>query len=1235
MPFDGGRVAARGFQYQYLRTVEALLASVADGEVAACRIEGPADAVSLQHADSVDFDLVDTGGHSLMAVQVKSASTTRVMPAREAVSVLVHLVTGFEAREYRLITSATPDESCQRLAEILRRHGDNVATLQAEFKKLLARAPKVWGLCEALSPQQWQRVGRAAIEFDARSDVQLREDLNRALRRQRGQTRRGLSHRSGGLVLGYLVAEVMRRAADPGLARWEVADFRQRALVSDAELLAAVGRQDFGLIYGQMPVVPEVERSELVDRVTEVLSGPDVGSEGIVVCVITGLSGLGKSSLAAAHIADQAFRYDAIFWVDSETEESLIASFARVLAHLTGSSKPTEVADPRLLRETVHAELQALPGPWLMVFDDAGLRTAGAWLPRHGRGHVIVTTLGGNWRNAQGHIELGPMSGDEAMQLLRLRLALSEQEAADHQASLSQLAHTLEYWPLAIEVACGYLVSCEIHVSRLTAYSDTLLSRAADDEDSVPTGYPRTLAAAVALSVDRLIHGARAKNLLHETLTTLATLCWLGPRRAPVHLALAGAFATSEDVPAAPGWVIFDEAYVPVREVIRELLNVSLVRYDEPLPARAEFFPGSEDTVSMNAVLQLILAQHLQLSETADVGLPIVAFHTDRWLRGAIHTGQAERAWELAQHATALVGHIKAVPVADLHTSLLMGNLAGFHHAHGQYDAAQNLLELELEWLRRAGDPDRSLTAQAHALLAHIAQLRQRPDTPDQITAHLRPLLNYLQQFNGPSSPKVSELAIEASLILQTQMRIERNSALAELLQAFQAVADSLPPTGISHAVKDLRDIQELLSSGAADRAEQAVSAALAQSPHPWSPTTADLKRLLIEAFVMQERWEEADVALTDFLPYAGARTLHGFAVHHLVHNVGCQSAWKWVLTGEQRAIDLLGRLLEETSILQNPALQTSTDHARFLLLQVVHGSWRAVSGNSFDGGVVELMSQLNDKVFTDPHDPASVWERIYFGLPSRMSAVAGEVVHRSYQEEGDAIAADTRALIRDSPELAAAYEAADCHAILTVSSDPVYGFLDGRSNIDVLLPEALEFLPSVSPVVLLQPSKMLGATSLESGRTVEMQVQRACAKGFRRLIGPAPIMPSPKDLSLTLIGTELVLEHEDGTILARASTRASVQWRAAAGAGRAARVYFGYGFELHDRAEHRRIMNSPAAVAQKVRDFGDKGLLAVALVTVRVKASPRSPGKNDRTAAALRNQPRKTSRSRRRKPRR
>ncbi|WP_159106956.1 hypothetical protein, partial [Streptomyces coelicoflavus] len=1110
MAIDGGRVAARGFQYQYLRTVEALLAGMQQGEATACRVEGPGNAVSVHHVDSVDFDLVDDSGRSLLAVQVKSAGAGRTVRAREAVSVLVHLVTGFEADQYRLITSAVADEGCLHLSELLKRHGGDIPRLKVGLQELLARAPAAWGLCQALSAEHWQRLGRSGIEFDVRSDEQLREDLHSALRLERERAGRGLSGQSGGLVLGCLVAEVMRRAADPGLAQWDVSDFRRSLLVGDEELRAALGRQDLGIVFGQAPPVPEVDRAHLVEKVGEVLLGGHDLAQGVRTCVITGLSGLGKSSLAAAYIAAEAFRYDAVFWVDAESEESLVASFVRVLAHLTGSAEQTEVRDPRLVCERVHAELQSLPGRWLMVLDDASASVAGAWIPRRGHGRVIVTALGGHWPRTEGLIDLEPMSCEEALELLQLRLSVGVQEATEHASALSRLADVLEHWPLAIEVACGYLVSCGVGVERIAAYTETLVHRAADDEQSVPAGYPRTLAAAVALTMERLMSSAHGRGLLQPTLDTVAALCWLAPRRAPVHLAAACAFYEPENMPPSPGWLVFDEARVPIREVMRELLNVSLVRWDEPLPARHEPFPGSDDTVSMNAVLQQIIPRYLRMTGAeVTAALSVLAFHTDRWLRGALLTGQAERSWELAQHATNLVGHIRSAGAADTFTALLMGNLAAFHQAHGQYESAQGLLQLELEWLAQAGNPDQGMAAQARTSLAHLVQLRNQEGAAVCVASHLDPVLVYLRKLDGRLHDNIADLPAQASLILQMQLRRGADPWLEELLHGFRSLADGLPRIDREHTAQDLLAIQDLIRQGEAERAEHAAAEGLARSVDPWASSTADFRRLLVEALVLQDRWTEADAAFTDFLPYAGPHTLHGFAVHHLVHNVGCQCAWKWVVTGEQRAVQLLGRLLKETRIADNPAYETDTDEARFILLQAAYDGWRAVHEDAKDAAPLQLLARLRDKTFTDPHDPGSVWERIFQGLIPRLSAVAGETAHRLQQEAGEAVLSEFLPMLQADENLRAVYEEAGCFSVLSLSTDPVYGFLAGRSTVDILLPEIQELLPAARALVVLQPHQMLGATSSENGESVELQIHRACAKGLRRLVGPQPTIPS------------------------------------------------------------------------------------------------------------------------------
>ncbi|MFJ5834667.1 hypothetical protein [Streptomyces sp. NPDC093089] len=345
-------------------------------------------------------------------------------------------------------------------------------------------------------------------------------------------------------------------------------------------------------------------------------------------------------------------------------------------------------------------------------------------------------------------------------------------------------------------------------------------------------------------------------------------------------------------------------------------------------------------------------------------GLSELAFHTDRWLRGALLTGQAERSWELAQHAGALVGHIQAAQIVDEHTALLMGNLAAFHQAHGQYEAARELLELELEWLDRAGDPDPGLRAQAGVMLAQLVLLRQDSDAVPGILRYLGPVLRYLQGWEGPPGEQVSDLATVAAMIVQMQLRTGSDEGLVRLLEAFRDLAPGGPSSERTQVALELFAIQGLLQqSGGAERAEEAILTALSKVSEPWSAHVADLKRLLVEALARQDKWEQASSALTDFLPYAGPHTLHGQAVHHLVHSVGCESAWKWVLTGDVRVVSLLGRLLDETGVLEHPVFETAIDVARFTLLRVAHTGWKAMTeeGRLSHGDGADAAAHLQD----------------------------------------------------------------------------------------------------------------------------------------------------------------------------------------------------------------------------------------------------------------------------------
>ncbi|MFJ9459135.1 hypothetical protein ACIRST_29115 [Kitasatospora sp. NPDC101447] len=1161
---------------------------------------------------------------SLVAVQVKSAAAGREISASRALEVLVHLVATYESHRYELITNAAPETSCSRLAEVLSRHGHSFDVLRVELESILVRAPTALGRLRALTPEQWTRLGRARITFDPRDDTELREDLNGELRQQRAQGGRGLSHRSGSLVMGFLVAEVLRRAADATQAYWPVEDFRRRLLVDDDVLCEALGRQDFGIVLGPVPNVPDIAQPELLDKVSAVLSGPDNDVNMVPMCVISGLSGIGKSSLAAAYIAREAFRYDLIFWMDAATEEALTASYGRLLAHLTGLSDVPEVGDPVLVRERVQALLQELPGPWLLVFDDAVPGTVARWIPRRGRGRVLATSVSRTWRGVQGRVEVGPMTPEHALLLLTLRLELNQQQAHLHQAALIDLVDALDCWPLAIELAAGYLVTCEVDLDRLDGYRTTLLTAALDDQLSVPLGYPRTLVAAVLLSVNRLRGNARGRmELLHQTFQVLGVLCFLAPHRAPVHLAVACAFVSPDDVPNGIARALIHEEDSPAREIIRELAGVSFVRYTEPLPSREAVFAGCDDTVSMNAVLQSILRQQFEISTDLQHVLPETAYHTDRWLAEAMNSGESERAWELAQHASALLGHIERVQAIHNHTALLAGNLAGFHGNHGQYATAIRLLQLELGYLEQCGEPDLLLRAQARVQLSNLYQLTALDGSSDRIVEQLGELLPYVAGVAGDAPSAAGTLATEAFLILQMESRrAADHEGLRRLLAQFRQLVSRLPRTEKTQTMQAAVAAGDLIQEGRADEAEKAAEAALALGDNLWAPTVAEARRLLIEALVAQEKWEEADAEFTRFLPYAGARTLYGFSVSHLLHNAGSRCALSWVLTEEQAPLELLIRLINDIGLDLADLATDNFDRARFILLRTVCAASRAAVAPSQSDEFMELLQQLTEMTFADDPVQARLWETIYEGLLPRMSAIAASTIHAEAQAGGDAILSSA---LDQGAEATVAVEKAlievGTHVRLMLSTDPSLSSFNFGSTVDLLSPGG-QWFPGPMPIVLLQPERLVVATSPITGKSIEVQLHRTCAYGFRRLLGPHLTIPCPEGLTLEQDGPALVLHDAEGFVLARASAVVPLKWREAAIRRGRALVLYGFAFALDTPAISRRIFTSSMAVYQSVEQAADKGLIAAAAVSVKLST----------TVPTQRRQQRRTTRSSRRR---
>ncbi|MGB3943982.1 MAG: tetratricopeptide repeat protein [Methanothrix sp.] len=227
------------------------------------------------------------------------------------------------------------------------------------------------------------------------------------------------------------------------------------------------------------------------------LTGVNSALGGGGAAVLLGADGMGKSATAAEYARVNAGEYDFIFWVRSWNGTVLALDFASLAVPL--GIPHQEDSDLLDLGDAVRAWME-VNGRWLLILDDAPSPSAlKAHLPESASrgGDVIITSSrGGSWSGTTAAaIEVGPLEPSEAASFLLKRTG---QE--DPAASVS-LAELMEGFPLALEVAAGYIRWTGISLSR---YFNLYERRLGEISGKTGPGYPETLAAALDISMEQV-----------------------------------------------------------------------------------------------------------------------------------------------------------------------------------------------------------------------------------------------------------------------------------------------------------------------------------------------------------------------------------------------------------------------------------------------------------------------------------------------------------------------------------------------------------------------------------------------------------------------------------------------------------------------------------------------------------------------------------------------------------
>jgi hypothetical protein len=927
---DGGRNAARGLRYQYLRTLEALMDAEESGQcVVAVHVEG-LPAPDGKAPDSIDYELTGAGGGAVMAAQVKARAPGTVMGAGEAFRALAGLVRDRDADRYALLTSASEGESVRELAALL---GAGLAPrdLRSAIGTVLAAvsAKGPQGLLAGLEDEHLIRLDRAVIEFDPRDDWEISESLRWRLRRYRNGVRAGLGDESAGLLIGYLVSEIFRRAASPADATVLVSQFRSAVLVDGASLARALGRRDWGVVVGAVSRAPDVRRADVLERMEGALparSGPGF----VPQCTLTGMSGIGKTSLAVGYLLERADLYDVIFWADAESETALASSFLGIFRYLRGEDAH-EPPDGARLRETVLTELSCMAGQWLLILDNcADERLADAWVPKAGGGHVIVTTLD-SARPQQGdvRVEVTGMPVAQAVDLLTRRLSPDGPPDGPQRSQLVRLARELEGWPLALELASAYLHRGGYSIGGIPEYLERLKLPSLGHRESVPRGYPRTLISAVDLCLERIRQAADEPEsdsgwAATAALGVLRIAAYMSSRRIPVYLVMSVPAFDIEREEAFQGSapVVADHPGHPPAEVVGVLRAYSLAAADEPLPPQPA---GNADsrrydyTITVTSVLQDVMRHRYGSDLYTGMIVDRLAWHTERWMKAAFELGAHERALALAAHAAAIEEHASRANLTTDFIAFLRGNLASVEFRQNKNGRVIRLLRSEIEHYRGRGEEHaRLLTCQASTQLAAVLADEDHAASLEEITSLLETAYFYLAAFASENPEGTAFLLSPARSVLRhLELAGVSDERLARLAAALRDLDGRLPETPYSAAFRMADEIEACMHEHrdcrrAADLARALLASAVAADDSQESAQLrAKVRRSLIEALAVQHDMKEALAELGRFTADTQPPSVFVREIQDMLHNTGFAAAL-FSMTYLPGTAELLAALLSD-----------------------------------------------------------------------------------------------------------------------------------------------------------------------------------------------------------------------------------------------------------------------------------------------------------------------------------
>ncbi|HCU07166.1 MAG TPA: hypothetical protein DIC42_06295 [Holosporales bacterium] len=214
--------------------------------------------------------------------------------------------------------------------------------------------------------------------------------------------------------------------------------------------------------------------------------------------VITGMGGVGKSTLAARFVqeAKEHGVFDVVAWIPAETEESTKQAYVELLDDLDIIVPDDKKIDLNYLKKSLK---KALHGKQFLIVYDNAPTLAEFEARRLEGGHSVVTTRMNPGYDVSS-IRLDVFSEAEALRYMQNIIQFpKESNPTENENQLKVLAKKLDYLPLALDLACSYIIDENIHVgayiilfdekftSLATYYRKEGIEYLSDSDDDTPS----------------------------------------------------------------------------------------------------------------------------------------------------------------------------------------------------------------------------------------------------------------------------------------------------------------------------------------------------------------------------------------------------------------------------------------------------------------------------------------------------------------------------------------------------------------------------------------------------------------------------------------------------------------------------------------------------------------------------------------------------------------------------